>query len=213
MTDLGILKGEDVAQSLMYMTVDLQKQQKKKTIQRRKRRDKAVSDNVPQGHPTQQDNESYHVGFDSPHNSSPNKIPKEVFSRIIIKISHVITKSLELGCFVPLDIPDGFVNEALVRISFSDQLGIKLSRPEVRVLCERLRTGNADASSPSKVDFRSDEEPFLPQINIKKSKLQHESEVPEDIILGKYVKVFITSIKQMCSKRIATASCKPLFVK
>jgi hypothetical protein len=155
-----------------------------------------------------------------------SKSPKDIFNQSIVKISGTILQLLQQGEFVPLMLPDGYVNEPFVRTSLMNQMGIKLSILETHILCDRLRQGNENNDSPSKAKIRSEingvnyntdvsqsKKSYLP--SIVNNATSNSCSTDDNIILGKYVKVFITSIKKICSKRLhqQVESCKPLFVK
>ena len=220
--DVGVLKGEDVSQALVYMTIELQKAPKKQqsspqhnyenAAPRLGQEEQSCSNSV-QASQTEEE-------VIPPLTSKLRPPSKDLFNQTITKISTRLSHSLQQGSFYPLDIPDGFVSETFVRTALYDQLGIKLSRREVFSLCERLRRGNdsSTVSSPTKSKYEqshvrkggtdnnsNNSNSFLPQIQIhnstnrpSKHNSRGDSESSKDIILGKYVKVCITRMKQMC---------------
>lgn len=88
---------------------------------------------------------------------------------------------------------------------------------------EQKKSANADTDTGAERNISGTVSilaPFLPRIDYNnnknkntKLKNRNDSEKPKNIILGKHVKVFITSIKQMCNKRVGVGTCKPLFAK
>jgi hypothetical protein len=229
-----VLKGGDVSQALIYMTIDLKKSPTKLSQQQHKFSN--LSDGGKEEQPSICSDAPFQFSLLSetqeaplPDKTRPEQMvpPKEIFNQTILKISFSISQLLQQGSFNPLDIPDGFVNENFVRNSMADQLGIRLSRQEVYSLCDRLRRGNDSSNvSPTKKKKKTGRNhvggsasvSFLPQIKLSSKNrgdctTNEESEEREDIILGKYVKVFITSMKQMCSKRMGVEPCKPIFAK
>lgn len=144
--------------------------------------------------------------------SSLHQTPHTSFNQTVIKISAVITELLLQGSFLPLDIPDGYVNESFVRTSLRSQLGVKLSHREVVTLCERLRrgndSGNYNGSARARRGKRDEESaPFLPLLQNNKAPADNR----KNVILGKYVKVFILSVKQLCNKKLGLAPRKATF--
>lgn len=107
-----------------------------------------------------------------------------------------------------------------MRGALREQMGVKLSKLEVQCLCERLRRGNEGSPSIHSISNDDDDDgkggmltegeaasrTSLPQIALRRAASLNvparESESSENIIMGKYVKVFFVSVKNMCAKRL-----------
>jgi hypothetical protein len=141
----GILSAQELNNSFSQMIIEW-----------RRRDERMKQDKRHQHHHNRHAVVHQHKAFHQPSPSLeaiPIPFTKADFERAIVKISEGIVSYLEQNTAITteilLPVPDGNISERYGRKVLKEQLNVRLTRPEMRCLCMKLRGELSSSSSPS----------------------------------------------------------------